>query len=182
LKARFDVESVDASRDSFMEDIIEAASRWIDQYTGRVFYATSEARYFTAESSVMVRITDLLSVTTLKTDDDGDRTYETTWASTDYDLMPYNDVPYQWIEAAPNGVNLFTGMRRGVEINGSWGYASTAPHAVREACLLYAARLYKRKDAVLGVAGPSAMGQIVVPVPSDKDVERLLSSFVRVTL
>ena len=52
---------------------------------------------------------DLLSVTTLKTDEDGDRTYEITWATTDYDLMPYNATlesqaqPYSHLQTTPDG-------------------------------------------------------------------------------
>lgn len=256
LKNRLDISSTDATRDAYMHQMIEAASRWIDNVTGRTFYALTATRYFTATDEYSVRVNGLLSVTTLKTDEDGDRTYETTWQTTDYDLMPYNDTPYLWVEVSPNSSYLFPLTRRGVQIAGSWGWTQTAltssatlaedldatetgvdvsagtafeigmtiridsevmfvdaistntltvrrgqngstaathttgaaitvfqaPAAVREACALYAARLYKRKDAVLGVAGVAQMGQIMTRVPEDKDIERLLEQYMRVTL
>lgn len=182
FKARGDISSIDTTRDTFIEQMVDAASRWIDHYTGRQFYAASVTRYFTAVDVYTVLVPDLLSVTALKTDADGDRIYEDTWEATDYDLMPFNDTPYQWLEVTPNGARTFPLLNKGVEIAGSWGYASSAPHAVREACLLYAARLYARKDAVLGVSGNSALGEITTAVPADKDVERLLQTFKRMTL
>jgi hypothetical protein len=45
-----------------------------------------------------------------------------------------------------------------------------------------AARLAKRKDAVLGVSGPTQLGQITVKVPVDDDIARLLATYKRVTL
>ena len=170
--------------DTLLEELVEAASRRIDGHTGRRFYAASETRYYTAESRDTLFVEDLLSVTTLKTDDDGDRTYENTWATTDYDLMPFNAAlesparPYTWIEVAPQGDYTFPLTRKGVQIAGSFGFAANAPAPVREACLLIAARLWKRKDAVLGVAGASGFGEILMKVPIDPDVEDLLKPYV----
>jgi hypothetical protein len=55
----------------------------------------------------------------------------------------------------------------------------TPPEAVREACLLLAARLWNRKDAVFGVKGPSQFGQVVEKVPDDPDVVGLLIEYRR---
>lgn len=169
----------DTGRDGIIEAMIEAASRWIDRHTQRKFYASSETRYFTARCGYEVRVPDLLSVTTLKTDEDGDRTYETTWATTDYDLMPYNYTPYQWIEITPNGNNVFPLLRKGIEIAGSWGYASTTPDDINEACLLLSARLYKRKDTTFGILGNTRLGQVTMQVPKDEDIIGLLQAYVK---
>jgi hypothetical protein len=179
LKTREKITTTDTTRDAHMEQMIEAASRWIDGITGRQFYATSATYYFTARDNFSLRVTDLLSVTTLKTDLSGARAYETTWDDTDFDLCPYNTPPYQWIEVAPNGLNLFPLTRRGVQIAGSWGYSATTPDAVNEACLLVAARLYKRKDAIFGVSGVSQLGQTILRLPKDDDVIGLLGDFTR---
>lgn len=167
------------SRDAKIEDHIEAASRWIDGYTGRQFYATTATRYFTAKTSTRLNVSELLTVTTLKTDEDGDRTYETTWETTDYDLMPFNDPPYQWIELAPNGLKTFPLYAKGVEIAGTWGYTATTPPDIKEACLMYAARLYVRESTVLGVSGASALGTITVKVPTDEDIHGLVNPYVK---
>lgn len=179
LKARLGI--TDTNDDTVLEAVIEAASRAIDGETGRVFYATTETRYFTAEDGELLFVDDLLSVTSLKTDLDGDRVYETTWSATDYDLEPYNRTPKTRIQMAPYGTRYFPSVRRGVEITGSWGYSATAPDAINEACLLMAARLFKRKGAPFGVLMNPDLGTARIP-QIDPDVKLLIRPFVRLEL
>lgn len=107
---------------------LEEASRWADERTGRHYYAKTATRTFTAEWTDLLEIPDLLSVTTLKTDEDGDRVYETTWATTDYDLESgednYDSFPKTLIRTTPDGDYTFPSQRRGVEIAGLWGYGN----------------------------------------------------------
>lgn len=175
IKARLGIPTADTADDTVLEAVIEAASRAIDNETGRVFYATTATKYFRADDGDLLFIPDLLSVTTLKTDSDGDRTYETTWATTDYDLEPYNDAPYTRIRLTPSGRYSFPTHAKGVEIAGSWGYNATGsyPDAINEACLILASRLFKRKDAPFGVAGTAEMGQLRIG-KTDPDVAGLL--------
>jgi hypothetical protein len=136
----------------------------------------------------LVLVEDLLTVTTLKTDADGDRTYESTWAATDYDLEPYNAArlsparPYTRIVTAPNGVYTFPNIRKGIEIAGSWGFSSTTPPIVKEACLLQSSRLFMRKDAPFGVTGSAEMGQAIVIPRLDPDVTHMLAPLRKVGL
>jgi hypothetical protein len=182
LRARLGItDASDLADDSILEATIEAASRAIDSFTGRQFYATSATRYFSAEDADCLFIPDLLTVTTLKTDGDGDRTFETTWATTDYDLLPFNDSPKTRIELAPNGNNTFPTHAKGVEIVGSWGYSSTTPDMINEACLIQAARLYKRKDAPFGVLGTPETGVARIP-RVDMDVMQLIEPFRRIQM
>jgi len=74
--------------DTIMRKICEAASRSIDQYTNRHFYVESATKYLDGAGRTLW-VPDLLSNSTLKTDDTGDGTYENvlegTWvASTAY--------------------------------------------------------------------------------------------------
>ncbi len=189
LKARLNL--TDNDDDSIVESIINAVSRLIDRYCKRRFYTTSadETRYYTAtDPAVFFSPDDILSVTTLKTDDDGDRTHETTWtALTDYLPWPYNatldSVPYTQIKVSPATTKAFPLGDRGVQIVGEFGYCATGSHPaqIAEACLLQCERLYKRKDAPFGIAGAGDMGQMrmVIPNKLDPDVEQLLSPFVR---
>lgn len=186
LRERLGSIASDSSKDLLMEDCIEAASRWIDGYCHRRFYADSanSTRYYTAQSTLTLWLADdVVSIGTLATDSDGDRTYETTWAATDYDLMPDNAAangqPYTWIEVTPQGNNTFPTHNRGVSIYGKFGLA--CPHDVREACLLMAARLYKRKDAPFGVAGVSELGNIQMIDNIDRDVKQLLNPWRRLS-
>lgn len=182
LKRRLSIE--DTSEDAVLEQVIEAASRAIDAYTDRQFYATSATRYFTAESSELLFVDDLLTVTTLKTlsaNSSGTRTYGYTWATTDYDLEPYNSTPKTMIQVNPSGAYTFPTDRKGVEIVGSWGYSSTTPDDINEACLIQAARLFKRKDSPFGVIGTPETGVARIPTV-DQDVRQLIQRYRRLTI
>lgn len=180
LKARLDID--DSSDDTILENVIEAASRQIDGLCGRRFYAASETRYYTADMIDVLFVDDILSVTTLKTDEDGDRVYETTWSSsTDYELEPVNAAtigePYNAIYPMPDGLYLFPTHRRGVEVAGSFGYASTTPDAINEACLILSARIFKRKDAPFGIAGSAGVDELRMISARDPDVKALVEQY-----
>lgn len=180
-EAKAELRITDAADDTRLEDSIEAASRAIDNATGRAFYATTATKYYTPEFPDLLWVDDLLSVTTLKVDEDGDRTYERTWATTDYDLEPYNRTPYSKIRTTPNGRYAFPAdLRKSVEIAGSWGYCATGSHPddIKRACLLFAIRLFKRPDAPFGVLGGTELGFVRVPA-LDPDVKAVLASYIR---
>lgn len=173
----------DTVDDTPLEGAVMAASRAIDDHTQRVFYATTATRYFQAEApDLLVLPDDLISVTSLSCDDDGDRVYERTWTATDYDLEPVNSgPPYLLIRTTPQGNYAFPTHSRGVAIVGSWGYAATAPEAVKQACLILATRYFKRKDAPFGVLGTPELGFMRIP-SRDPEVTALLSPFRRLRI
>lgn len=182
--------ATDTADDTMLERAINAASRWIDDKAGTRFYTTAadETRYYThpgahlygQDNEVWLCHDDILSITTLKTDVDGDRTYSDTWAATDYDLLPYYGPPYTWIETTPTGNYTFPSYRRGIQIVGKFGYctAATQPPEIEAACILIAQRWWKRKDAIFGVAGIADLGQIQLSIPTDPDVLALLSPYI----
>lgn len=191
-KLRFmDGDTDDHQDDEVLERVIESVSRQIDNICGRRFYTSSETRYYSPSDARLLFIDDLQSVTTLKTDADGDRTYEITWDTGDYDLYPENAAtdgePYTWIEVAVLGTYAFPTMRRSVELAGSFGYcastdvASNAPE-IREACYLGAHRIMKRLSTPLGVSANAALGQLAVQVPtlrSDPDFMAMVDPYIR---
>ena len=143
LKTALGIASTDTASDAELLRILQDVSRFIDDYCHRHFYVELATRYFTARYSDALEVPDLLAITTLKTDDDGDRTYETTWTATDYDLLAgkdYNRWPKTRIEVTPNGSYSFPGWssysysyqapgihkttagRKAVEIAGQWGH------------------------------------------------------------
>lgn len=173
-------------QDTFIEASIESVSRLIDEYTGRRFYATTETRYYSATDSDLVYVDDLLTVTTLKTDDNEDGTFEITWTTSDYHLMPFNAAtnvkPYTWIETSGYGDYSFpVGVKKGIEIAGSFGYCTTAnmPKPVAEACKIQSIRLFKRKNAPFGVIGGGEMQESMIIPELDPDVKFLLSAYLR---
>jgi len=109
IKTRLDIS--DSTDDAVLESMVEAISRKIDAYCNRHFYQkTATTFYFTPFSGTTVFTPDLVTLTTLKTDEDGDRTYEVTWAATDYDKMPFNAAaysePYTWLATTPEGDDM----------------------------------------------------------------------------
>ncbi len=184
FKARLD--HLGSHDDAMLEQLIEAASRQIDGLCGRSFYQqTAQTRTFTPEMGDLVWVDDLVSVTSLATDEDGSRTYATTWASTDYDLGPENAVahgtPYTVIETTLNGRYRFPFGRRTVQITGTWGWPAV-PDAIEEATLLQAGRLFKRKDAPFGIAGSADAGQLQTLPGMDPDVKKLVEPYRRLAV
>ena len=187
----FDGETDDHADDPVLERMIESVSRHIDNITGRRFYTASETRIYNPKDATCLFIDDLQSVTTLKTDGDGDRTFEDTWDTGDYDLYPSNaatdNEPYTWVEVAVLGSYVFPTFPRSVELAGEFGYcastdaANYAPEIV-EACYLGAHRLMKRLSTPLGVSANVALGQLSMQVDrlrSDPDFMGLLDPYIR---
>jgi hypothetical protein len=182
LKARLGIS--DGTDDAALEAVITAVSRAIDDYCGRRFYAASETRYFTARHGDRLMVDDLLSVTSLATDDDGDRTYETVWAATDYDLEPANAAldgePYWEIRAAPEGRYSFPSTSRGVKIVGSFGFAATTPAVIEEATLAQCKLVFDARNSVSGVEGGSVNPSVTVSL--HPFVRTLLNPYRRISV
>ena len=114
--------------DTIIRKICEAATSAIDRYTNRTFKASTATRYF--DGANILWLPDLLSITTLKTDEDGDATFENTFATTDY--LKYgvgledslNAFPIIRLEISEdsNYSSFASGVKKGVEIAGLWGY------------------------------------------------------------
>lgn len=185
LKGNVTIDTTDVLDDTRLDGVIEAASRNIDRYTRRHFYksATDETRYYTPTNARLVLIHDLVSITSLKTDDSGARDYGTTWSSSDYDLGPDNAAldgwPYTSITVTPNGLyRFYPRYSRSVQITGIFGWPAV-PADVHQACLLQAARYFKRKDLIFGIAGEGGMGQLRAIDKLDPDVEQMLAAPIR---
>lgn len=172
----------DAEDDLRIEIAVEAASRAIDDFCTRRFYSLAEVRTYTADAFNWLPIDDLVSLTSLKTDEDGDGTHEITWQATDYILKPANAAlngkPYTSIITRPRGTRGFpAGIPDGVRVEGMFGFPSTSSDVrkVKQAALIQMTRLFKRKDSPYGVAGASEFGQLVLLRPTlDPDVQELL--------
>jgi len=186
VKERLFTDETVTSDDSMIESMVEAISRVIDSICHTRFWATSETRYYTAKNGREVRVDDLLSVTTLATDGDGDLDYDETWATTDYLLMPRNaprnDEPYTYIRQHPNGTKYFPTLEDGVKITGVFGYSTgDAPTPINEACLLAVEQLHKRKDAIFGVMSPEGfMHRIRTALLEDPHIRTLLTPYARI--
>lgn len=134
LKDRLSVTTTDATRDTHLRTLTEAVSRTIDRACNRHFFALTQARKFDGDGGLYLLIPDLISVTTVKTDDNKDRTFEVTWAATDYLLLPSNadpttrfnplSRPYTevWVDVDAGTEDVWTLGHETVEIAAEWGY------------------------------------------------------------
>jgi hypothetical protein len=183
----------DSVDDNLIEIAIESASREIDGYCERVFYDMGEqTRTFLPTDTFLVDIDDLQSVTSLKTDSNGNGTFDVTWSASDYQLEPLNqfasglEQPYTRIRAI--GRYLFPVFdvknsnyyEASIQIVGTWGF-SAIPTAVKQACILSSMRQFKRYDAPLGIAGFGDFGPMRVS-RIDPDIEQMLSPWRRVRM
>ena len=175
--------------DSLLEISIEAASREIDGWCERVFTSSTATRIYRPTDVFSVDVDDLQSITTLKTDSDGDGVFDVTWEATDYQLNPLNGLaggistPYTQVRAIgeylfpiyePRNVNS---NEASVEIAGVWGWPSI-PTAVKQACIILSMRQFKRYDSPTGVMGFGDLGIMRIG-RVDPDIEKLLMPFKR---
>jgi len=187
LKAPGVLNIAGTEHDALLATYLEAASRAIDRYCGRQFYASGpERRRYTAQHPTLVFIDDLLSIVALRTDEDGDGVAETAWAAEDYVLQPYNATPKLWAEATDPPRRLFPLQRGAVEVEGTFGYCPTGAHPepVKVAALIIASRLFRAGETGFygspgspDLGSPSPADQLVL---ADRTVRQLLDPYRRV--
>jgi hypothetical protein len=177
LRSRIGLAATDTSADLELHDACFAASRSIEQLCDRAFWrtATGTVRVFAACGWYEVELpdfSDLVSVSALDTDGDGDGVFETAWSASDYQLRPVNPaaapetLPYTEIHALgtrtfPLALGGPTDRIERVQVTGVFGWPAV-PHLVRAAAAIQAAELFRLKDAPFGVASFGEYGAIRV--------------------
>jgi hypothetical protein len=178
----------DATDDALLEASVESASRLIDSHCARQFWSagTATPRVFVAISNMIVDIDDLSTTSGLvvRTADDLKDGYTTTWDASDYQLEPLNGVldgltwPYNRLRAIGDYWFPIDNGEALVQVTGNWGWPAI-PKAIEQAALLQAARIFKRYDSPLGVAGFGDLGVMRVSRGLDSDVAQLVEPFRR---
>ena len=180
----------DTNDDTHLQRVLDAATKWIESPygAGRVFgTAATATKYLYPSEDGTLDVTDLVTITTIKTDTKGDRTYGTTLASTEYELLPYNETQKQRVRIWPQSSKSFNGARL-VEIVGTWGYASAenadgVPNAIKEACLHLAVRWFKKfREAPFGVLAQPELGAFTTIVHRDPALRELIAAYRRPAL
>ncbi len=143
------------------EVALSSASRAIERMCERRFWTTTgtETRYFSPKSPSYLDAGDIVSITTLKTDDGGDGVFENTWvANTDYNLEPLNAAlelpirPYTMIcRRWTSGFWFPTDLPRSVEIVGKFGWSTTPPEIEQATTILASQLLQRSRMAPFGI-------------------------------
>lgn len=158
--------------------MLTAASRMVEEYTGREFATTSsETRYYTPLSGTVCEVDDCRSVSALYTDVSGSRDYGVTWATTDYDLLPFgadaHDRPFTEIALAPLGRYEFTpGLAKSVKLTAVFGWPEV-PAPVIEAVMIEAGRMLAQTQSPSGVVASAELGRFLV-MPELHPTSRIL--------
>ena len=186
-----------SGQDDNIDNAINGASRQIDAICGRYFYqdATARVQYYSATNDYFL-ITDDISTTTgliveLDTTDDG--TYDKTLTlETDFTLKPYNPKinriqdgttfywPHNEIEilATRSSERFDRLIQKNVKVTAKFGWSSI-PDAVKEATLIQATRLWKRKDTPFNVYGNEQTGTIELFNKMDPDAKELIKGYIK---
>ena len=186
LKATLNI-SVTTS-DADIAASITAASRALDRICQRRFYADADAnqvRYYTPIRWDWLEVDDLVTLTTLKSADDGTGTFANAWTlNSDFFLEPLNaqadadSWPYTSLRVHPSGAFTFnTFYPRSVQVTGMFGWPAV-PGPIVDGTTLLAERLFKMKrEAPLGVL---AFQDVAVRVArADSNLMILIGAYIK---
>tara|TARA_Y100000593_G_C4272740_1_gene318284 strand:+ start:156 stop:782 length:627 start_codon:yes stop_codon:yes gene_type:complete len=185
------VNIVDSNDDDELEDAVNSASRQIDAYCGRKFFAdgVTSAKVYRTRNPYQVTVDDISTSTglVLKYDDNDDGTYDTTIAASDFILYPLNaeafgisGLGFTSIELLTNGTHEFptvaSNNRPRIEVTANWGFAAV-PEPVRQACLMLSSENFAMRNTPLGIAGVGEFG--VLAVRQNRQITRMLDPYRR---
>lgn len=187
LKSRFGIS--DTVDDFELQQAVRSASRWVEGHCGRERFwrdATVQERTFPADSAILCRVPVGISTLTgliVKTDEDGDGTFERT-LTIDTDFLvrrplghEYDDGwPYTQIELADNYTFPIHRVRHGVQIFARFGWP-TILDDIRQATTIQSHVIFKDKESSTGVAGFDGMGAVVRIPAAHPRVLSLLSPY-----
>ena len=130
LKGRLGI--ADTSHDSVLWHLLHVASRVVDGHCGRNFYVSSESKRFDVSDRLRVHVDDLIEVSQIVEDWDGDGVYERTRHRSELLLYPLDTnpqsghgVPFHTVRVSPKrSSSCFPLGRARVSVTGRWGYRS----------------------------------------------------------
>ena len=173
--------------DADITSALTAASRAVDEIAHRRFWPDADAnqvRYYTPNGCDTVEIDDLVTLTSLLSDYDGDGTFEQTWVeNTDFTLEPMNAVadgfPWDTIRLRALSAYRFGHYPRSLKVTGKFGWAA-APAGVKVATAQIATRLLKiMREAPFGVAAIGMDGAAIRISRTMPEVELSLAPYVK---
>lgn len=119
--------------DDELFQLLLAVSDWVDHWCNRHFYKRIEILEFDGNGQKILMVPDLIDAVLVQEDTNGDLTYDTSWATNDYFMMPHNSdpnnsshwgLPYTHLKIRENGTkDLWTLGEKNFRLNGAaFGY------------------------------------------------------------
>lgn len=175
-----------AGDDDELWEVLSAASRLIDGLCQRSFDRVTDTRYFDGSGTGHLWVDDLVSVSSIKMDQDGDDSFEdeTALAATDYYLWPYNAAregkPYEALKMARNGNYSQWGKgERMVQVAGVFGWPNV-PKPIERATIIAAKDILDRQREPYTLSLASLEGADIKLSPSAQSIiNRLIRRYKR---
>lgn len=170
----------DTADDTELQSKLTSASRRVEKDTGRRFWLDSvtSARVYTPHHQELLTVDDFSTATGLIVAV-GRNTSWSTVDSNSYNLLPENaEVDGKAVETLQRVYGcwpLWEGQQ--VQVTAKWGWPAI-PEEIKNATILLAARLFRRKDSPEGIKGFGDMGVVRVS-RYDSDYDNLISEFVK---
>jgi hypothetical protein len=177
----------DTLTDYQLQAAIQSAARFIERHCGRHFNQFTQTRTYVPYSIYEQPIDDLVSVTQLAVDMNGNGVYDTIWNTSQYQLsigdQDFNGLavgeprPWTRIRVTQTGnffpfIWPFSRIDR-VQVQGVWGWPAV-PADIMMATAMVAADLFKLKDTPFGLAGAGEYGIVRVKGLSPVVLEMLM--------
>ncbi len=186
----------DLADTELLDDVVTTVSRMIDNVCQRHFWQTSANTDRVFRTQDLYRLVfgpfnDLTTCASITLDRAGSGTFDETLSLTNVVFSTGKDADnaYAYAEQHPyteaNLVNMIywpipggtAGTRRQqlIKITGTWGWP-TVPAMVKQACRIQVARIMKRQESPLGVAGFGEFGVVRVS-RLDPDIDAMLQPY-----
>lgn len=183
-------------QDTNIDNAIDGASRTIDKICGRRFWQDDavDDKFYTPINDYYLEVDDISTATGLivKLDTTDDGVHDTTLTiDTDFYLKPVNPqihkisnttyyYPQTELHIFPtrSSERFDTTIIKSVKVTAKFGW-SAVPEGIKQATLIQATRLWKRKDTPFNVFGNEQTGQKELFNKFDPDAMQLIKGYIK---
>lgn len=124
VKRALRIATATTTHDTYLIELLEGVSRSVDSWCKRRFYSWSGDKYFGVVHPSRVVLEDVLSVSAVGVDSEGDGSFDgESWVEgTDYVLMPRSTWPKWWLSVHKGTSKSLFVDRESLKVTGVWGY------------------------------------------------------------
>ena len=188
LKQRLAISSATNTYDEMLWRILHLASRIADRRCGRRFFVATNTKRFDIRDIAGFQVNDLIAVTQLAEDRDGDGVYEALRPPDGYTLYPLDaepdaahGEPYRRIMCTKdNATDGFTFGKSKVKVTGQWGYRN---HWLKSGAIVRSGTAISAADKSFFVDddAPLAAGQTIMLNSEQMFVRQVAANAIGVT-